>query len=471
MRKTVILIFLLASFFLQAQKSWLISDNIENGIKVKPKLVVNLIDDDSGHFVSFFKSKKTARAQLFDENQKLISTIDLENNVIGNYKYFGSSTTALNYTMLFQKYNSKLAFLKLDFKTNNYEFIEVLDTEFNDEQIIESFNYNGELFILSILKNESKLNLYNLNIDGSINLKKIDFSNETFVKRNGLKTSLYHLITNKNKPSVTNSAVVEYNAPISLEIGSAINKVYFNDGVITITNDNNVNQTYIIVIDIKNDKYSCKSIFKKGFVKKELRSESNSFIMDNYFFSNYVTTSKMVFAIHDLKSGLLVKEFIINNKDIIKFKNTEFIESRDGKSNSFDYPTRRFLKKVVNSNLGLSVRKEERGYVISIGASEKVTEAHFAAIGFIIGGIPVSAILSAFDTYSSSRSTKIDCLFDNDFNHIEGDIKPNKFDSINEFKRENKFKKMPLQSIFKYKDQYIWGFYSKQTGLYRYYSF
>ena len=181
----------------------------------------------------------------------------------------------------------------------------------------------------------------------------------------------------------------------------------------------------------------------------------------------------MVFAVYDMDTKEIVKDFTINKKDDIYFKNTTFIESRDGKKKFKDtYSTANFFKKVINSNSALSVRKVDDNYLISIGASEKVSNSFpLAIIGGVLGGAPGAALLSAFESYDSTKSLKTDSFFDKEFNYFKREQPVNKFDLIYEYKRNNQLKNVPNQTIFEYGNFYVWGFYNRATGLYRYMKF
>jgi hypothetical protein len=302
--------------------------------------------------------------------------------------------------------------------------------------------------------------------------KKVDLSQEKFVKFNGLETSLYYLITSNEKPTKTQSSNINYNIPNSLETTSAINKVYFKDGLITITNDNASSHTNLIQINIKNGNYTYNEIPKKGFLKEELRTESNSFILDNYFFSIYATTNKMAFAVYDIEAKLFIKEYIVNNNDSIAFKNTPVIKS-NGRRTKTKEPrnSAKFFRDIVNSNSGISAYKQNDLFVVSIGGSEKEQVGGFAIAGGILGGALGAALLSAFDSYDLSTSKKIDCLFDENFNHIQGEVPENGFDRIKAFMNGHKMNNVPLQTIFKYKEHYILGFYNRNTGIYKFLKF
>jgi hypothetical protein len=64
----------------------------------------------------------------------------------------------------------------------------------------------------------------------------------------------------------------------------------------------------------------------------------------------------------------------------------------------------------------------------------------------------------AFNSFTNNKATRIECLFDQDFNHIKGEIKENAFDKMQKEKTGTQG-----TSVFKYKDFYIKTKYSSST--------
>lgn len=137
--------------------------------------------------------------------------------------------------------------------------------------------------------------------------------------------------------------------------------------------------------------------------------------------------------------------------------------------------TKKYLRKITSSNIGLSVYKFKDDYQITLGASKKITHAPIM-VGMPMAGVPIGTFgaatmtfnptVFAFNSYSNTLSTFIICRFDNKFNHIKGDVKKNAFDKINDFKK-GEISYTIGESIFKYKDYYIRGNYTESTNEYK----
>ena len=70
----------------------------------------------------------------------------------------------------------------------------------------------------------------------------------------------------------------------------------------------------------------------------------------------------------------------------------------------------------------------------------------------------------AYNSYTSTKSTRIESLFDNNFSHVSGEIEENAFDKIKTFADEQKNKK--AENVFKYKNGYLYGNYNSKENVY-----
>ncbi|WP_203256522.1 hypothetical protein [Hyunsoonleella ulvae] len=468
----LVLIFL-AVFNIYGQESaWCYIDASSSKDFSVPKQVFQGVDERSGDLSFIINNKDATKFYLYGKGRILISEFTLSSFLNKAENFIGGFYSNSIHVLFFKnKTNSLFDRVEVNYNTKSVNTSKI-ELNLKKDYVIETFKAENSIFILSIRKNSSILKLYKIRLDGNVEEKTIDLSHESFKKFNGFETTLYYLITNKQNLSKIQSASIKYNVPTSIETTSAVNKIYFNNGIISLTNDNTPNETNIIQIDIKKGNYTYFQISKRGFLKEELRSESNSFILDSLYFSNYVTTDKLVFAVYDLNQKTLVKEFEVNDDDTFSFKNTPVIiasgkkiKDKDSKNSNF------FLRQLTNSNVGVSAYKHDKYTIVSLGGSIKEQSGTLAFIGGVFGGLTGAMLLSAFDSYSNTKSTKVDCLFDKNFNHVEGEIPVNGFDKLNKFIKENNLRKVPLQILFEYKDNYVWGYHNKGTGMYNLYKF
>ena len=222
----------------------------------------------------------------------------------------------------------------------------------------------------------------------------------------------------------------------------------------------------------KDGSHIYKRIEKKGFLKEELRAESNSFVFENYYFSIYSTTSKLVFSIYDLTNDSYLKEYTISDNDSISFKNSPVIMTRGKYTKTKESnKSNQFIRNLTSSNSGISAYEKNGLFIVTLGSSEKIQSGGFAMVGGLLGGIAGAMLFSVFDSYSNTESIRIECLFDKDFNHVLGEVPKNGFDRIKEFIDYREFNRFPLQTVFQYRDNYIWGYYDPNSGVYSFYRF
>lgn len=462
MRGCFYFVFILMTAQIWGQNPWAYLDTKYGEVNSFPKNIIPIVDEFTGNTSILVEHPKYSQFCLFDTRQQVLSEVKVEklNRKAGHF--VGSSVLESTYGLVYRNNsNSKFELVYVDYDTQSVE-IKTLDLNLKRNYFIESFEDNGKLYLLSIVKNSSVLKLYELNVEGEVKEHTIDLSAETFKKRNGFETTLYYLLTNKEIPSKTLSTSIAYNVPNALEKASAVNKVYYNNEILSLTNDALASHTNLIQVSLKDFEYSYVKIPKKGFEKEELRAESNSFLLDNYVFTAYATTDKLVIGMYDLEVDSYVKEYAINDDEAISIANTSIQDlKRSG----------RFLKNIVNTNLGISVYQRDSVYVLSLGGSSKEQTGTFAIVGGVVGGLVGAMLLSAFDSYSQTVSTKIDCLFDKNFDHVSGEVSKNGFDRIKEFIELNKMKRAPKQTVFKYGDSYVWGCFYRAPGVYKFYQF
>ena len=468
MKKIVSLIAFLLVSTISAQENWALIDvNLKNKSDNLNE-IIPVVNEETGNFALFFRTKNGLKCYLHDKNQKpLFQPIHIT-TLPKNFNVFVNHTFSKNeYTLFFKNHSSKkYGSIQVNFKTGKYVVIDDLQLQLKKEKIVETFNDKNQLHILSIKKNSSVCYIRTINFDGSYSKNTIDLSSVSFGKFEGAKILLSnHLMNGFNEKLITK---IDYNEPNSLETSSSPNKIFYANNTITMLNNHYDEFTHIININVKNTTFNHKQIKNKWFDKKILKRGSNSYIFKDYFFYINSTPKKLNFAIYNYNSGEIIKELEILKDKPINFKNTPIILEGGDFDNYREFEkTSKFLRKISNPNLGILVYKNDGNYVVTLGSSVQVSNGNYAMFGGALGGALGALLFSTFDSYSKTKSTRIECSFNENFNHVEGKIPLNGFDKINRYLEEKGLKKRPLQTIFKYKGDYIWGSYNKSTMFYR----
>ena len=468
MRKNIFTLCLsFACLSMYAQDEWIYINTDHGGEYNNLKEAIPVVDKLTGKFAFFLKERKGVTAYYFDENQELVSEFRAPESLKKTPIFIGNSIDNNRYTLFFRnQIGRRISSIQFNFDLNEYQIKEELNIALKKELTIDYFNDDDILYLLSIIKGSSILKLYSFNVDSEVLVQTIDLSNESF---SDFRSSFYNLFLGPY--GAEKSSKIILGEPTSLEIASAENKAYFKDGIITLTTDFSDKYTYLVNIDVKNGTHSIEEYENKNIKRQELRAKSNSFIFDNYFFNVYSTTKRLVLDIYDRKTRDLVKELKIGEQYPISFINTPIIlEGGDFKKYRELERNKQFLRKVTKSNLGVAVYKQNKNYVLTIGSSEEIiTQGQFAIMGGVLGGFVGGVLMASFNMYSKTKSTRVIGVFDSDYNHINGEVPLNGFDRINEYTKS--FKRIQLESIFKYGDNYIWGCFYKSTGAYRFLKF
>lgn len=460
------------NFFVgQAQETWIVVElnNEINDLILEEAIPV--VNENTGYLASFFKLKTGFVAFLYNDNQQLLKTLKIDSDPKILDVLVGTTYKGNEFTLFFTNSSgSKYSCLKINFDNSNYSITEDLGLEFKKEKLITYVENESELYALSILKNSSILKLYDFDMEGKISSKEFDLSKEHFETDNELKLSLYSLLFGKH--SDNNFETIDSSIPNALETTSAFTKAYLNDDAIQLTNNTFRKYTYLINLNLKNDSIKLSKIENEKFDKKNHNSNSNSYVLKDLIFDIYSNPEEIIFNVYNYKKDKVIKHFNIVSGDSISFKNSPIIHEIAENNFSRDLErTSQFIRKVNASDIGISAYPFKDNYIVTLGASEKIKSGEFAIIGGLLGGMVGAALFSSFDSYNRTKSTRIECMFDEDFNHVDGKIPDNGFDSINVFIKEHTLKRAQLQTVFKYKEKYIWGSYNKIGRFYRFYKF
>lgn len=463
---------------LTAQEPWMsVSVNTKGG---HPREIYPIVNEENGHTAIFFRNRNYIKATLFNKNRQSINkpfyAVRLPKNfdLFLNHAYNGDV-----YTLFFSnKSGKKYGNVKFDFKNHLFSIIHDLKLKPKREDIIETFSDKEKLYFLGVKKHSSICNFYVFDLNGKFTTKKIDLSNIDFSKHQGSSVHLSDFLMSPYGEKLIKK--IAYNEPNALETVAAYNKIFYHNKKITILNNFYDEFTYVTEIDLTDGSYHHRKIVHKDFDSGSFKRGANSNIYGDYIFTVTSTPNRLNLDIFDKNSMGTIKSFEILKDSEISFKNTPIIVE----GGEFDKyreleKTSKFLRKISNRNLGIAVYEHQNKYVVTLGSSVEtvsgVGPGIAAGVGGVLGGAIGGAIsgliFSSFDSYANTKSTRITCLFDKNFEHIKGEIPQNGFDKIKTFTETEKLDKKPVQTIFRYKGDYIWGYYDRSADSYQLYLF
>lgn len=468
----VLVLFFIASFSF-SQTSWIDSDISRESDANTPKDVLPIVNADTQELALFFKARRVIFAKLYNENQELIGSINAVNLPKKAKLLIGAIYNNNVYTLFFSNSrNTHFSALSINIKKKSFNINDDLGIEFDNEKVLEFLVDNNTVNILTIDKRNSIFRTYNLVDNQKISAKTFDFSQYSIKTNKDYEYNLYDLII--GNPSYSTVEIVDNDIPNSLEKTAAFTKIYYKKGKLTITNNLFDKYTYFFKIDLNNNTNSFDVFENVNYSKNNLSSNSNSYILNNYFFSIYSTTKHLDFTVYNLKEKTLIKAFKIEKGQPITFKNTPIIQE-GGEFDSYREleKTSKFLRKVTTSKIGICAYEKDNDLVVTLGASEQVqtAPAFSVAAGGAIGGIITGIIYSSYNSYTHTKSTRIECLFNSDLDHKIGEIPQNDFNKIDKFKTIYKLENAKLQTVFKYKDKLVLGTLDNKADIFKLYAF
>lgn len=462
---------------LKAQTDWFSIDTNNFTEAQDLRQVINIVNEQTNELAVFFRYKTFLVGNIYDNAGNIINTFKVNTLPKHQHNYFGASTIQDKiYTLFFKNdFGTKFSALTINFNTSSFQYSDKLDLPLKSEKIVGSFEYKSKIHLLTTVKKTSKLKIYQLKDFKNFTVETFDFSNTKFLTYRGFDTNLNEILKGPNAdPS---ASMVYHGEPTSLETVIPHNKVFLNNDKLILTNDIDDLHTRVFTINLETKEQAYHKFPKISYDKKHRGSKSNSFILDNHLFNMYISKEKLDFSIYDLTSKALLKNIVITDKDSITFKNSPIIlEGGDFKYYRELDKTKQFFRKVSNSNPGISVYNNNGTYVITLGCSETTTTSPFiavygGAIGGMVAGITSSILTSSFLTYTKTKSTRIQCLFDDNLRSIEGEIPKNKFNIINTYKENKSDIKFNFESILKMNKTYVLGYFDENTLEYKYLNF
>ena len=460
---------------------------IPNDLTIKNYSVDNaftVVDNENKTFSNFLVNERAINAYLYSQDLKPISKFASPGLPEGYDEIIGKTIKNGQRSLYFKEYYNK----KFGAVTFDFERGQSLQTEFgfklNDEIYLQSHSYKDNFYILTVNKRSSILNVYTFEHSGKFQKKSFDFSENEFVNRNNKSKTLFHLLTEQNGEryrAETSAVKIQDSNPNSIEITSNLSKFYDRGSSFILTIDDGSLFTYLFEFSVPDLSGKLRAIENLNKIGDEEFNTNNSYLFQDKIFQIGGNKKIMVLTVKDLETGKELKRLTVSNNEEITFKNSPIIQEGNaflpGSKRELDN-TSQFLRKISSENIGVAVFPTKNGYQITIGGNiRNVYSGPMVTSGFG-GGAPTGNNISpptynpvyfAFDSYKNNKSTRIECLFDTDLNHINGDVTENVFDRIRNYTIQNK--NVKAENIFKMKDSIIYGIYNGIGNTYSLFKF
>ena len=452
---------------------------IENDLKTSKDEIsqsFSIVNESNNNLAIFLKDEQNTYGYLFNESLQQINSLKSE-NLSKKYKDFlGTSISDDNYNLFISNNkHKKFGVISYSF-TNQKTSLKEIVLELSKESFLQSISHKNNFYILTATKNG--LNLYSFKNDGKYDKTHFDLSDKKFLsKKNTICDFNFCLSNITGIPKNIEVQKIKNDNPNSIELTSNRIKLYVKNNVATLTIDNTLGFTQLIKIHLKELTYNIENFKKPYFVPISNFVKSNSFIYDDKILQIVASRKELSFTVKNLNTKKIIKEYNIKSTDSITFKNTPIIQDKNKgeldmsidlfNSNHREFEkTTKFLRKITFQDIGISAFKIDGINQITIGGIKEI-QAGMTPMGMPgFGGLNMGSFGStnvffnptmfAYNGYNNTVSTYINCLFDENYNHVKGEIKENVFDKINNFKKD-KEKFINAENLFNYKNNLLFG--------------
>ncbi len=433
-----------------------------------------------------FEAKKELRAHLYDKNHVSKATTSTTPLPKKYQNLLGHSINENHYNLFFSnEYYDKFGVLSFDFETQSATQ-NLLKFKFKKERFIESLNYNNNIYILTISKFSSNLNIYTFDKDFVATKRTISLKNAEYKSTlRSYKYSVYDLLMASDSNTsyrYINIGTIKHTHPNVLNTASKKIKLYHLNNQLIFSFDISMDETHVYTINLDDFTSSYNSYDKPSKNDSEFK-ESNSFIFDQKIFHIASSLEKMIFTISDLQTREVLKTYSAQKEKPIDFKNTPIIQEGGSyytwnkKKVREMEKTSKYLRKISNSNIGVSVYKINGFYNVLLGGTEKIQRYKPPTLN--TGSVSNSTLqftslyfnplLTDFYQYTTTKSTYINSLLDKNLEHTTREIPKNTYDKINDF--ESNISKITAKNIFKYDGKVFYGYYDLTSKKYLIYKF
>lgn len=487
-KKAFLVVLLLNSFFSFSQEMVK-----EFDLKLEKKRdFFQVVNENKKEVILFLNDKEKVTSIRFDEKFNIKDSLSSTRPEKMYEEIIGYSQNENDYFVFWgSKDRKKINSQYFNFTTKETKTTSV-SLELKKEKIIKELTINNVFYLITIVKNTSIIKFYISDNNGSLNEKTLDLSHLEFRNIYDKPADLYTVLTDESsEPSFQNIA---NDSPPSLALSAKTYKIYtYSPNEIIFTLDNTAKATQVLRINLQNYTSDLKFITQPKTQRGEYGSlifKSNSFLIDNKIIQLKTNAFVLFVTISDLYDNK-IKEYKVLHDQEIDFKNSDFFQESNGINNQKTIEnTEKFLRKIHNYP-SISSYNLNGIYYTSIGSSVDKSHASgggmgAAGIGMGAGGmVPVyyggGYTVENLVSYKDKIVFYTNCLFDSNFNHVNGEIKNSAFDKVRIFLEENKDIRETVSMfttslykdliLFKFNNSLYLGNYNKTNKKYQIFSF
>lgn len=390
----------------------------------------------------FFNGSEKLKIVQLDSTFNLIDSLTVPSFEKKYKKIIGHSKTDENYYIYWSNNNEEILAQSINLKTKKSESIE-FKINLKKEKVLCQTTINDKFYTITINNNSNILNFIEIS-NNQVKKNSCDMSSYNFGD-NDNELKLYSIfITRYGNQNGLSLETIKNEIPTSLVNSSKKKKLYILDDKVRITLDYYFDFTDIITIDLNNFNFKIDRVNTPDIKNA---SESTSFMTNNYLIQSKLNSKKIIIDIKDLNYKL-VKSLTINDNEDISFKNSDIIQEAGRiKNTRILDKSNQLIRKIDNNYFSISCFEKNDKILMTIGGvSTSQNKSSMIILGGVIGGFS-GAIIAAtlvgnlsinnINSYADRKVIYINCLFDNKFNHSQGELQKTAFDKMRLFSENN----------------------------------
>lgn len=421
----------------------------------------SIVDEESGNFAIIIKDRRTLYGFLFDKDFNEISTVEIEKLPARYLSLAGTFKNSEELQLLFANQNrNKFAIASINFeaKTGNFE---KLDLRLRKEGFIGAFSYPEKFSILSIPLGSDVIRLYELEKDAPPVVKEMNFENQEFLNKNNRPVKMYEAFSENE--DFLQPGIMKTDRPNSLIVSSKKIKFYEFDDEVVISIDTNNFFTFLLNINPTNLAVTVNSIEKPQL---DDRKTSNSLVYNDKLIQTVVNKKGLALQFYDLSTEAVIKKFSTREGREIFFKNTPITQHKDLSSSPENIENQKFFRK-ISDHVGITALQQKNLHHISLGAPFGSSEEESVDLNFVVLNSTESDFSEGFSAndYALSRTIEFTGLFNENFEHVEGNTGSDFFQKIRSYAREQE--DIHTETVFSKNGELFWGFFSSKNLKYQ----
>lgn len=320
------------------------------------------------------------------------------------------------------------------------------DFKINNENIITCFNAEQSFHVLTFEETKNEIVSFTFKNLDAPETRKFDLSKIQFTDNDNKSLSLKAVFFNKKDDDFSPFPMMpfENNYPFTLMDSYVKRKLFFHDDKYYLLLNYNSNFTHVLEFDSKS---ASVTDYKIPVSPLNGSYKNNSYFMDGLIFEQVSNSNEFAFSIKNLK-GEILKEYKVNLKESINFKNSEFRYE----NSETDQPvkiknTKSFLKRLHKTNPAISVYKHHSNYLVTMGgiSSKEKSPGWGLLADLAINGILILNGEGGYESYFYNnkngykyKSVSFDALFDQNLNPITRAVQATGMDKLMNFMDNNK---------------------------------